>query len=87
MGVGGPHPRLTEALFVRGSRPRCRSHPHHGPSGALIPDELAKGIHPGLRPLLSNPAYRGLVDTLRMYLDHAGDARRAAFTLHVHRST
>ncbi|MGW8454085.1 helix-turn-helix domain-containing protein [Streptomyces niveus] len=59
----------------------------HGPSEALIPDELAKGIHPGLRPLLSNPAYRGLVDTLRMYLHHAGDARRAAFTLHVHRPT
>ncbi|MEU9751468.1 helix-turn-helix domain-containing protein [Streptomyces niveus] len=58
-----------------------------GPSGALIPDELAKGIHPGPRPLLSNPKYRGLLDTLRMYLDHAGDARRAAFTLHVHRST
>ncbi|MFB8444478.1 helix-turn-helix domain-containing protein [Streptomyces niveus] len=28
-----------------------------------------------------------MVDTLRMYLHHAGDARRAAFTLHVHRPT
>ncbi|MGW5691682.1 PucR family transcriptional regulator [Streptomyces asiaticus] len=55
--------------------------------GKLTPDELAEGIHPGLRSLLLDPAHRGLVETLRVYLDHAGDAQHAATALHIHRST
>ncbi|WP_369211287.1 helix-turn-helix domain-containing protein [Streptomyces flavofungini] len=54
----------------------------------LTPEELAEGIHPGLRRLLTaGPGGRGFVETLRVYLDHAGDAQRAAAALHVHRST
>ncbi|WP_408058659.1 helix-turn-helix domain-containing protein [Streptomyces niveus] len=60
-------------LFVRGSPPRCRGRPHHR--------------HPGLRSLLSNPWHRGLVETLRVYLDHVGYAQHAATALYVHRST
>ncbi|MFF2964806.1 PucR family transcriptional regulator [Streptomyces sp. NPDC057963] len=54
----------------------------------LAPDELAESIHPGLRRLLEpGSGHQDLVETLRTYLDHAGDAQRAAARLHVHRST
>ncbi|QXQ99555.1 CdaR family transcriptional regulator [Streptomyces sp. WY228] len=103
VGVGGPRPRLTEALSsyeearraaevarITGTLGHVVAHKQLGVYallGKLTPDQLAEGIHPGLRPLLANPAHRGLVETLRVYLDHAGDAQRAATALHVHRST
>ncbi|MEV7113031.1 PucR family transcriptional regulator [Streptomyces anulatus] len=103
VGVGGPRPRLTEALSsyeearraaevarITGTLGHVVAHKQLGVYallGKLTPDQLAEGIHPGLRPLLANPAHRGLVETLRVYLDHAGDAQRAATALHLHRST
>ncbi|MEU7045072.1 helix-turn-helix domain-containing protein [Streptomyces varsoviensis] len=54
----------------------------------LSPAERAESMHPGVRDLLrprSGPAE--LADTLRAYLDEAGDARRTAARLHIHRST
>ncbi|WP_434744524.1 PucR family transcriptional regulator [Streptomyces sp. A-14] len=103
VGVGGPRPRLTEALSsyeearraaevarITGTLGHVVAHARLGAYallGKLTPDELAESIPPGLRPLLSNPAHRGLVESLRVYLDHAGDARHAATALHVHRST
>ncbi|MEW1924104.1 helix-turn-helix domain-containing protein [Streptomyces sp. NPDC088360] len=103
VGIGGPRPRLTEARSsyeearcaaevarITGTLGHVVAHGQLGVYallGKLTPDQLAQGIHPGLRPLLSNPAHRGLVETLRVYLDHAGDARHAATALHVHRST
>jgi sugar diacid utilization regulator len=50
--------------------------------------ELADGIHPGLRPLLAATGrYHELVETLRAYLDNAGDVQRTAAHLHIHRAT
>ncbi|KPC84779.1 PucR family transcriptional regulator [Streptomyces sp. NRRL S-4] len=103
VGVGGPRPRLTETFSSYEEARRAAevaritrtlghvvAHTQLGVYallGKLTPDELAEGTHPGLRLLLSNPAHRGLVKTLRVYLDHAGDARHAATALHIHRST
>lgn len=103
VGVGGPRPRLTEAhssyeearraaevARITGTLGQVVAHTQLGVYallGKLTPDELAEGIHPGLRSLLLDPAHRGLVETLRVYLDHAGDAQHAATPLHIHRST
>ncbi|QQC93040.1 PucR family transcriptional regulator [Streptomyces alfalfae] len=54
----------------------------------LTTEELAEGIHSGLRRLLtSDSGSQGLVETLRVHLGHVGDAQHAAAALHVHRST
>ncbi|MEV8313353.1 helix-turn-helix domain-containing protein [Streptomyces sp. NPDC059900] len=103
VGVGRAHPRLSEAhasyrearraaevARTTGVLGQVAAHARLGVYallGKLTPGELAEGIDPGLRALLSDSAHRGLVETLRVYLDHAGDARRAATALHVHRST
>ncbi|WP_301124401.1 PucR family transcriptional regulator [Streptomyces cacaoi] len=54
----------------------------------LSPADLAESMHPGLRDLLHpESGAPELAETLRVYLDEAGDARRAAARLHIHRST
>ncbi|MEU6764934.1 helix-turn-helix domain-containing protein [Streptomyces sp. NPDC046853] len=103
VGVGRAHPRLSEAhasyrearraaevACITGSLGQVVAHARLGVYallGKLTPEELAEGIHPGLRALLSDSGHHGLVESLRVYLDHAGDAQRAATALHVHRST
>ncbi|MEU6674106.1 helix-turn-helix domain-containing protein [Streptomyces sp. NPDC046925] len=103
VGVGRAHPRLSEAhasyrearraaevARITGSLGQVVAHARLGVYallGKLTPEELAEGIHPGLRALLSDSGHHGLVESLRVYLDHAGDAQRAATALHVHRST
>ncbi|MEW1796357.1 helix-turn-helix domain-containing protein [Streptomyces niveus] len=64
-----------------------RTRKQTGPLGHSSPTSLPRVSTPDRAPCFQTPKYRGLLDTLRMCLDHAGDARRAAFTLHVHRST
>lgn len=51
----------------------------------LAPDELADGIHPGIRQLTESAP--DLAETLRSYLDNSGDAQRTAAQLHIHRAT
>ncbi|MBD0739251.1 helix-turn-helix domain-containing protein [Streptomyces sp. CBMA29] len=104
VGVGGVRRRLAEAhasyrearraadvARVSGVLGQVAAYPQLGVYALLAkltPEELAEGIHPGLRRLLtSDPANQVFVETLRVYLDHAGDAQRAAAALHVHRST
>ncbi|WP_369211275.1 PucR family transcriptional regulator [Streptomyces flavofungini] len=104
VGVGGSRPRLSEArdsyreamsaadvARVTGALGQVAAYPQLGVYALLAqmtPEELAAGIHPGLRRLLiSCPGNEVLVQTLRVYLDHAGDAQRAAAALHIHRST
>ncbi|WP_084145793.1 PucR family transcriptional regulator [Amycolatopsis jejuensis] len=54
----------------------------------LPPDELADGIHPGIRLLLdSSLGHAELIETLKAYFDNAGDVQRAASQLHIHRAT
>jgi DNA-binding PucR family transcriptional regulator len=54
----------------------------------LAPDELADVIHPGIRLLaVTDPGRHDLLETLRGYLDNAGDAQRTAAQLHIHRAT
>ncbi|MFE7114568.1 PucR family transcriptional regulator [Streptomyces sp. NPDC057654] len=48
----------------------------------LSPADLAESMHPGIRGLVPE-----LAQTLRVYLDEACDAPRAAARLHIHRST
>ncbi|MDK0518233.1 helix-turn-helix domain-containing protein [Streptomyces sp. ML-6] len=104
VGIGGRHRRLAEAHVsyreARQATDVARATHAMGPVAAyarlgvyallakLSPDELAEGIHPGLRRLLEpESGHQDLVETLSTYLDHAGDAQRAAARLHVHRST
>ncbi|MFI2236068.1 PucR family transcriptional regulator [Streptomyces chrestomyceticus] len=50
--------------------------------------DLVESMHPGLCDLLQpGSGAPELVDTLSAYLDEAGDARRTAARLHIHRST
>jgi sugar diacid utilization regulator len=54
----------------------------------LSQDELADGIHPGIRPLLGPTSeHHDLIETLQAYLDNAGDVQRTAAQLHIHRAT
>ncbi|MCX4850648.1 CdaR family transcriptional regulator [Streptomyces sp. NBC_00893] len=102
VGIGGTHRRLAEAhVSYREARQATDvARATGGPVSAyprlgiyallakLAPDELAASIHPGLLRLLEQGSgHQDLVETLRTYLDHAGDAQRAAAQLHVHRST
>ena len=50
------------------------------------PDELDALIHPGVVALLAE-GRDDLIQTLEAYLSSGGDARRAADTMHLHRST
>lgn len=52
----------------------------------LPPGELADALHPGIRPLLEADG-DPLVETLQAFLDNAGDVKRTAAQLHVHRAT
>ncbi|THC51774.1 helix-turn-helix domain-containing protein [Streptomyces sp. A1499] len=104
VGVGGTRRRLAEAhatyrearraaevARVTGILGQVAAYPQLGVYALLAKlttEELAEGIHSGLRRLLtSDSGSQGLVETLRVYLDHAGDAQHAAAALHVHRST
>ncbi|BCI80598.1 transcriptional regulator [Mycolicibacterium sp. TY66] len=53
---------------------------------ADAPDELDALIHPGVAALLAE-GRDDLIQTLEAYLSSGGDARRAADTMHLHRST
>jgi len=53
---------------------------------ADAPDELDALIHPGVTALLAE-GREDLLQTLEAYLSSGGDARRAADTMHLHRST
>lgn len=55
-------------------------------SFADSPDELDALIHPGVVALLAE-GRDDLIQTLEAYLSSGGDARRAADTMHLHRST
>lgn len=55
-------------------------------SFAGSPDELDGLIHPGVAALLAE-GRDDLIQTLEAYLSSGGDARRAADTMHLHRST
>ncbi|KIU17388.1 PucR family transcriptional regulator [Mycolicibacterium llatzerense] len=55
-------------------------------SFADSPDELDGLIHPGVAALLAD-GRDDLIQTLEAYLSSGGDARRAADTMHLHRST
>ncbi|RII20476.1 Purine catabolism regulatory protein [Streptomyces sp. YIM 130001] len=83
--------RAAEVARITGVIGQVASYPRLGVYALLAklsPEELAEGMHPGLRGLLSPDAgHQDLVETLRVYLDRAGDAQRAAAELHVHRST
>jgi len=51
-------------------------------------DDVLNGVHlPEMGQLLRADRHGILVETLRAYLDHAGDARRAADELCIHRAT
>jgi hypothetical protein len=55
-------------------------------SFANAPDELDALVHPGVAALLAE-GREDLIQTLEAYLSSGGDARRAADTMHLHRST
>ncbi|MEU7186067.1 helix-turn-helix domain-containing protein [Streptomyces sp. NPDC045369] len=53
----------------------------------LSSTDLVESMHPGLRDLLQpETGVPELVDALTTYLDEAGDVRRTATRLHIHRS-
>lgn len=103
VGVGGVRRRLVESRAsyrearsaaevarITGVLGQVAAYPRLGVYALLAKlsaEELADGIHPGLRSLLAGSGSEELVTTLRVYLDQAGDAQRAAAELHVHRST
>lgn len=50
--------------------------------------QLTEALHPGIRPLLrTGSGHDDLVETLAVYLDNAGDAKRTVAQLHIHRAT
>lgn len=54
----------------------------------LAPEELAEGIHPGIRQLIGPGSnHWDLGETLQAYLDNAGEVQRTADQLHIHRAT
>ncbi|WP_020499082.1 PucR family transcriptional regulator [Sciscionella marina] len=54
----------------------------------LPPEELAEGIHEGIRPLLDEASgHQDLMETLQSYLHNAGDSQRTSSQLHIHRAT
>ena len=55
-------------------------------SFASAPDELDALVHPGVAALIAE-GRDDLIQTLEAYLSSGGDARRAADTMHLHRST
>jgi hypothetical protein len=56
---------------------------------ARLSDEalLTTTVHPGLEPLLGQPASQPLLETLETYLDLAGNAQVAAERLNLHRTS
>lgn len=104
VGVGGTRPRLTEArcsyLEARQAADVARITGVLGPVvsysrlgvyallAKLPPDQLAEGIHPGIRLLLgADSGHQDLAETLQAYLDNAGEVQRTAAHLHIHRAT
>ncbi|MFC9250422.1 PucR family transcriptional regulator [Amycolatopsis thailandensis] len=54
----------------------------------LSAQQVSDALHPGVRSLLNaGQANDDLIETLTVYLDSAGDAKRAVATLHIHRTT
>lgn len=51
-------------------------------------EDLTAALHPGVRSLLTaESGHDDLVETLAVYLDTAGDAKRTVAQLHIHRAT
>ncbi|MEV4898799.1 helix-turn-helix domain-containing protein [Nonomuraea sp. NPDC055795] len=60
----------------------------YGLLAELPADRLGHSLHPGLRRLLGHDAgHEALVTTLETFLDHAGDIKRTAASLCIHRAS
>jgi DNA-binding PucR family transcriptional regulator len=61
----------------------------YGLLAELPPDRLRRSLHPGLASLLEyeDGKIDSLVSTLEAFLDHAGDVKRTAEQLHLHRGS
>ncbi|MFI5958944.1 PucR family transcriptional regulator [Cryptosporangium sp. NPDC051539] len=104
VGIGATHRRLADAhgsytqarhaaevARVTGALGPTVSYARLGVYAVLAklpPNELADGIHPGIRPMLdASSEHHQLIETLRTYLDNAADVQRTAGQLHIHRAT
>ncbi|MDJ1132083.1 PucR family transcriptional regulator [Streptomyces iconiensis] len=83
--------QAAEVAWATGSGEAVTTHARLGVYALLAklsPAERAESMHPGVRGLLQpHSGLPELAETLGTYLDEAGDARRAAARLHIHRST